>query len=79
MGEKQAGKQPRLWLALLKLFKWTVLLYGIMFLAEVGYARLSGDHRPNGKCTHMHIEQCRGNHFNTVYALLWQLKGSKWK
>ena len=35
-GQKQIRKKPRLWLALLKYFKWIVMTYGILFLAEVG-------------------------------------------
>ena len=35
-GQKQIRKQPRLWFALLKYFKWIVMSYGILFLAEVG-------------------------------------------
>lgn len=32
---KRMGQKPRLWFALLKYFKWTLVSYGILFLSEV--------------------------------------------
>ena len=34
-GQKQLGKEPRLWLVLLKYFNWNYILYGVLHLFEV--------------------------------------------
>ena len=54
---KQIRKKPRLWLTLLLYFNWIILIYGIMYFAEVSFYLIyvtistkTGLNRTSGRC-----------------------------